>query len=77
MPTAKAIPASEITLIDLPKAAITTNAATTEIGMDSPIITVARHDLKNNISINIAKEPPIHMFCFTSSIAESIYMVSS
>ena len=77
IPTANAIPAKEITFIDLPRAAIATKAATTDIGIDNPIITVARHDLKNNIKINIAKVPPIQIFCLTSSIAESIYIVSS
>ena len=77
MPTANAIPANEITFIDLPNAAIATKAATTEIGMDSPIITVALQDLKNKIRIRMAKDPPIHMFCLTRSIAESMYIVSS
>ena len=76
MPTANAIPANEITFIDLPNAAIATKAATTEIGMDSPIITVALQDLKNKIRMKIAREPPIQIFCLTSSIAESIYIVS-
>ena len=56
---------SFITFIDLPRAAIATKAATTDIGIDNPIITVARHDLKNNIKINIANVPPIQIFCLT------------
>ena len=54
-----------------------TNAATTDIGIDKPIITVALQERRNKINMNTAKEPPIHMFCLTNSIAESMYIVSS
>ena len=36
MPTAKAIPASEMTLMERPMAAMATNAPTTETGMKEP-----------------------------------------
>ena len=63
--------------MDLPSATIATKAATTDIGIDNPIITVALQERRNSSKIITAREPPIQIFCLTNSIAESIYMVSS
>ena len=70
IPTANAIPASEITLIDRPNAAIATNDPITETGMAIDTIKVARGDLRNSSSMIAANPPPIRMFCWTKSIAE-------
>ena len=77
MPTANARPASEMTLIERPSAAMATNAPTTDTGMASEITTVARNERRNNSSSSAAKLPPTQMFCCTSAIAELMYTVSS
>ena len=77
MPTAKANPARDITLIESPNAAKATNVPITDTGMASIMTRVGLKLLKNNISTQIAKIPPKKMFCLTSEIAELIYTVSS
>ena len=70
MPTAKAMPASEMTLIERPSAAMATKDATTEIGIASDMIRVARRERRKSIRMIAAKPPPIQMFCCTRSIEE-------
>ena len=62
MPTAKAMPASEITLIERPSAAMATKAATTEIGMASETISVALSERRKIIRMIAASVPPTQMF---------------
>ena len=69
MPTANARPASEITLIERPSAAIATKAPITETGIAIEMIKVARSERRNSNRITIASEPPIQMFCRTRSMA--------
>ena len=40
-----------------------TNAATTDIGIDTAITIVDCHDLRNINKIIMASIPPIHIFC--------------
>ena len=77
IPTAKASPAREMTLIDLPRAAIATNEPTMETGIASTTVVVARHDRRNTSSTRAASAPPTYTFCCTRSRAESMYTVSS
>ena len=70
MPTAKARPASEMTLIERPIAAIATKLPTTETGMAIEMISVARHERRKIISTKAASRPPIQMFWVTRSIEE-------
>ena len=72
MPTANAIPASEMTLIDRPNAAIATNEPITDTGMAMETISVGRHERRNSISSAAASKPPIRIFCCTRSMAESM-----
>ena len=62
MPTAKAMPASEITLIERPSTAMATKAATTEIGMASETISVALSERRKIIRMIAASVPPTQMF---------------
>ena len=57
MPTAKARPASEITLSERPSAAIATNEPMIETGIASETISVARQERRNNNSTNAAQVP--------------------
>ena len=70
MPTAKAIPASDTTLIDRPSAAIATKEPITDTGIASDTTSVARPDRRKSSSMIAARTPPMTMFCWTSEIAE-------
>ena len=70
IPTANAIPAREITLIDRPRAAIATNEPITDTGIAIDTISVARTERRKISSVSAASVPPIRMFCWTRSIAE-------
>ena len=70
MPTANAMPASEMTLIERPIAAIATKAPITETGIASEMISVARGERRNKSRMIAARTPPIQMFWRTRSIAE-------
>ena len=70
MPTAKARPASEITLIERPSAAMATKAPITETGIASEITTVARSERRKSRRMMAASVPPIQMFWRTRSSAE-------
>ena len=72
IPTAKANPANEMTFTDRPNQEIATNVPITETGMANIIINVGRKLLKKSISIQIAKIPPIIIFCWTNLIAAFI-----
>ena len=72
MPTAKAKPARDTTLIERPRSAMATNEPITETGIAMAMITVAPSERRNSIRTMTAKVPPIQIFCCTSSIAESI-----
>ena len=77
MPTANAIPAREMTFNERPIAAIATNAPITETGIAREMIIVARKERRKDRRIRTASAPPTQIFCFTRSIAELIYIVSS
>ena len=62
IPTAKAIPASETTLIERPNNAIATNDEITETGIANPTTNVARTDLRNKSNITTAMVPPTQIF---------------
>ena len=70
MPTANARPASEMTLIERPRAAIATKAPITETGMAIEMTSVARGERRNSSRMIAARVPPTQMFWRTSSIAE-------
>ena len=72
MPTAKAIPAREITLMERPNAARATNEPMTDTGMANETVAVAPKDRRNSNKIIAAIVPPNHMFCVTKSIAKLI-----
>ena len=72
MPTAKAIPAREMTLIDRPMAAMATKVPITEIGMASEITRVARIERRNNSRVSAASMPPTQIFWRTRSMADLI-----
>ena len=59
IPTANARPAKDITLIDLPRAAIATKDPITDTGMASDTTRVAEPLLKNSRSTMAANVPPI------------------
>ena len=63
IPTAKAKPAREITFIESPKEEIITKVPTTETGIANIIIRVGLKFLKKIIKIQIARIPPMIMFC--------------
>ena len=69
IPTAKAKPAKEMTFIESPKEEIITNVPTTETGIANIIISVGLKFLKKIIKTQIARIPPMIMFCWTKSIA--------
>ena len=70
MPTAKAMPAREMTLIERPMAAMATKVPITETGMASEITRVARSERRNSSRMRAARAPPSQMFWRTRSIAE-------
>ncbi len=70
MPTAKAMPASEMTLIERPSAAMAAKLPMMETGIASETTSVARTERRNSSSTNAANVPPTKMFCFTRSMAE-------
>jgi len=72
IPTAKANPAREMTLIERPAAAITKKVATIEMGIESPTTKVPLHDRKNSSRTRTARVPPIKMLDRTRLIAESM-----
>ncbi len=59
MPTAKAMPAREMTLIERPIAAMATKLAITETGMAIEMISVAPNERRNRSRIRAASVPPI------------------
>ena len=63
MPTAKASPASEITLIDSPRPAMATNVPITDTGMAAKTMTVGSALRRKSNSTPSASIPPIQMFC--------------
>jgi hypothetical protein len=70
IPTAKARPASEMTLIERPSAAMATKEPITETGMASETTRVARNERRKASRMIAARVPPIQMFCLTRLIAE-------
>ena len=72
MPTANAIPARLMTLIDRPSATIATIAPTTEIGIASAMMPAVRSERRNNNKMKIASPPPIQMLFCTSDSASSM-----
>ncbi len=72
MPTAKAMPASEMTFSVRPSADIATKLAMIETGMAMETISVARHERRNISKTPAARRPPTQMFWITRSIAPSI-----
>ena len=68
MPTAKAMPASEMTFNVRPRPAMATKAAITDTGMASDTTSVARGERRNSIRIVAARMPPTQMFWITRSI---------
>ncbi len=70
MPTAKAMPASEMTLIERPSAAMATKEPMTETGMASETTSVGRHERRNSSRTSAASVPPTQMFWCTRSMAE-------
>ena len=77
MPTAKARPAREITLMLRPSAAMATKLPTTDTGMAMDTMAVAPSERRNSISISAASVPPIQMLLCTREIALVMYTVSS
>ena len=70
MPTENANPASEMTLIERPSAAIATKEPITDTGIANETTRVAA-PLRRKISSRIAAMlPPTQMFCRTNSSAE-------
>ena len=57
IPTAKASPAREMTLMERPRAAIATNEPTMETGIASTTVVVARHERRNTRSTMAASTP--------------------
>ena len=72
MPTAKARPASEITLIESPSHAIATKVPTTETGIAQKIMIVGMTERMKANRIASAISPPIKIFCLTSEMADPI-----
>ncbi len=70
MPTANARPASEMTLIERPSAAMATKAPITETGIAIEMTKVARRERRNRRRTMTAREPPTQMFWRTRSMAE-------
>ena len=70
MPTANAMPASEMTLIERPSAAMATKEPMTDTGIASEITSVARGERRKSSSISAASRPPTQIFCVTSAMAE-------
>ncbi len=62
IPTAKAMPAKDITLIERPRAAMATKEPITETGMAIATMTVGRQERRNSNSTIDANKPPIIMF---------------
>ena len=72
MPTANAMPASEITLIERPSAAMATKEPITDTGIASETTSVARGERRKSSRIIAASRPPTQIFCVTRSMAEWI-----
>ena len=70
MPTAKAMPAREMTLSDRPTRAMATKVAMTEMGMAITTTRVARHERRKSMRTSAASTPPTKMFCSTNLMAE-------
>ena len=70
MPTANAIPARLMTLIDRPSTVITKNVPTTLIGIARATTRVLRPLRKNMSSTLMASAPPINMLLRTSVVDE-------
>ena len=62
-PTAKAIPASDMTLMERPSAAMATNAPTMDTGMAIEMVKVARIERRNSSITSAASMPPTQIFC--------------
>ncbi len=63
--------------MERPRAAMATNAPTTDTGMEMAMTSVARIERRNSIRTRAASVPPTQMFCCTRSMAELMYTVSS
>ena len=72
MPTAKAKPAREMTLIERPKSAMATKEPMTETGIATATITVAPIERRKSKRMMTARVPPTQIFWRTRSMAESI-----
>lgn len=59
MPTAKANPASEITLIERPRAAMATKEPITDTGIATEMMTVARNERKKQDQDDGRKRAPL------------------
>jgi len=69
MPTASAMPPSDMMLSVRSKAYISTKVPSTETGIAMPVISVARASRRNAYSTRIASRPPISAADFTSPMA--------
>ena len=72
MPTASAMPPSDMMLSVMSKAYISTNVPSTETGIAMLLISVARASRRNAYSTRIASRPPIRAEVLTSLMAASM-----
>ena len=70
MPTPRARPPSDMMFSDVPVWYIMKNVATTEMGMEAPMIMVLRRSLRKNSSTRMAKKPPMPAL-FSTSLMEA------
>ena len=72
MPTASAMPPSDMMLSDRSNMYIATNVPMTDTGMASPVMKVARASRRNRYRTRIASRPPISAASRTSPIADEM-----
>ncbi len=72
MPTASAMPPSDMMLRVMSNAYISTNVPSTDTGIAMLLISVARASRRNAYSTRIASRPPIRAEVFTSLIAAAM-----
>ncbi len=72
MPTASAMPPSDMMLSDRSKAYISRKVPITDTGIATPVISVARASRRNRYSTRMASRPPMIAASRTSPIAEEM-----
>jgi hypothetical protein len=72
MPTASAMPPSDMMLSDSPDQYISMNVPTTDTGIATPEISVMRASRRNVYSTRVASRPPISAAFLTSPIAAAM-----